>query len=141
MAYPTLHGEVECACVQLPLRAKERNDCNCNISIGPADVPGAWGFLFSIWRIPICLQAKYPYILRMYGYSPTKSPHCQHFFSVVATPGLWGPAHVLADLGSSHDSKTFELLTWAGPPKTFRVVKWVLSSGTRYVGRAYKTLS
>ena len=55
-----------------------------------------------------------------------KSPHYQQFFSVVATPGLWDPANVLADLGSSHDSKTFELLTLAGSPKTFRVVKWVL---------------
>ena len=42
-------------------------------------VPGAWGFLFSIWRIPICLQAIVPYILGMYRYSILKSPHCQHY--------------------------------------------------------------
>ena len=60
------------------------------------------------------------------GTPPPKVPTASTIFSVVATPGLWDPANVLADLGSSHDSKTFELLTLAGSPKTFRVVKWVL---------------
>ena len=60
------------------------------------------------------------------GTRPQKVPTASTFFSVVATPGLWVPANFMADLGSSHDSKTFELLTLAGSPKTFRVVKWVL---------------
>ena len=60
------------------------------------------------------------------GTRPQKVPTASTFFSVVATPGLWVPANFMADLGSSRDSKTFELLTLAGSPKTFRVVKWVL---------------
>ena len=60
------------------------------------------------------------------GTRPRKVPTASTFFSVVATcfPGV--PGKLRADLGSSHDSKHFELLTLAGSPKTFRVVKWVL---------------
>ena len=68
-------------------------------SIGPADVPGAWGFLFSILRIPICLQARVPYILGMYGYSTPKSPHCQHYFFSGSYPGIMGPSQCFGRFG------------------------------------------
>ena len=67
--------------------------------IGPADVPGAWGFLFSILRIPICLQARVPYILGMYGYSTPKSPHCQHYFFSGSYPGIRGPGQCFGRFG------------------------------------------
>ena len=67
--------------------------------IGPADVPGAWGFLFSILRIPICLQARVPYILGKYGYSTPKSPHCQHYFFSGSYPGIMGPGQCFGRFG------------------------------------------
>jgi len=61
------------------------------------------------------------------GTRPQKVPTASTFFSVVATPGLWVPANFMADLGSSHDSKTFGLIKLAGTHKTFRVVKGTLA--------------
>ena len=83
-------------------------------------------FVFNIENPNMFAGKSTLYIGDVWVLHPQKSPLPALFFQVVATPGLWDPANVLADLGSSRDSKTFELLTLAGSPKTFRVVKWVL---------------
>ena len=61
------------------------------------------------------------------GTRPQKVPTASTFFSVVATcfPGV--PGKLRADLGSSHDSKTFGLFSLSGTNKTFRVVKGTLA--------------
>jgi hypothetical protein len=61
------------------------------------------------------------------GTRPRKVPTASTFFSVVATcfPGV--PGKLRADLGSSHDSKTFGLFSLSGTNKTFRVVKGTLA--------------
>ena len=57
------------------------------------------------------------------GTRPRKVPTASTFFSVVATcfPGV--PGKLRADLGSSHDSKTFGLFSLARSHQNFRVLK------------------